>query len=107
MKAPEPPRVFDEPWQAQAFALVVQLARQGVFTWNEWTQSLAAAIVAAGPDDGGGYYQSWLAALEGMTIAKGLTDPAILASHKADWARAYRTTPHGKPVSLTPRRPTD
>lgn len=105
MSPPEPPRVFEEPWQAQAFALVVQLVRQGAFTWNEWAKALAAHIAAAGPDDGAGYYRSWLAALEDMTTAKGLTDPAILAKHKADWARAYRMTPHGKPVSLTPLRP--
>ena len=33
--------VFAEPWQAQAFALAVQLSEQGHFTWKEWAAALA------------------------------------------------------------------
>jgi nitrile hydratase accessory protein len=97
--------VFDEPWQAQVFALVVQLNRQDAFTWNEWAEALAQAIAAAGPDDGAGYYRSWLAALETLATAKGLTEPGALAELKAAWAEAYRMTPHGRPVNPTPLRP--
>ena len=32
--------VFAEPWQAQAFALAVQLSAAGHFTWTEWTTAL-------------------------------------------------------------------
>jgi len=102
LNRPEDERVFDEPWQAQAFALAVQLSRQGAFTWNEWAKSLAAQIAAAGPGDGEDYYQSWLAALEALASAKGLIDPAALAQRKVAWARAYHDTPHGMPVSLPP-----
>ncbi|MEE1557214.1 MAG: nitrile hydratase accessory protein, partial [Alphaproteobacteria bacterium] len=28
--------VFDEPWQAQAFAMTVWLHEQSHFTWPEW-----------------------------------------------------------------------
>jgi hypothetical protein len=28
--------VFAEPWQAQAFALAVELSAKGHFTWKEW-----------------------------------------------------------------------
>ncbi|MCC2656378.1 MAG: nitrile hydratase accessory protein [Panacagrimonas sp.] len=38
--------VFREPWEAQAFALVVQLHREGVFTWTEWADALSAEIAA-------------------------------------------------------------
>lgn len=94
--------VFEEPWQAQAFALAVQLNRQGAFTWSEWAQALSVELRA---DGGQGavseYYACWLAALETITAAKGLTDPAALANRKSDWADAYRATPHGAPVELS------
>ena len=93
--------VFAEPWQAQAFALTVQLHKQGAFTWTEWASALSAQL--HGPDHGGGgeqYYAAWLAALEALTVAKGLVDTPALATRKADWAHAYEHTPHGKPVVL-------
>ena len=43
--------VFTEPWQAQAFAMVVKLHENGHFTWVEWGETLGAEIAAAGPDD--------------------------------------------------------
>jgi len=50
---PEDPRggdqapVFAEPWEAQAFALVLRLSEQGLFQWSEWTAALAAQISQA------------------------------------------------------------
>ncbi len=93
--APEAP--FAEPWQAQAFALTVELHRQGAFTWPQWSAALGARIAAA---DGGDYYEHWLAALETILAAKGLVDTEALAALKADWEGAYRDTPHGRPVTL-------
>jgi nitrile hydratase accessory protein len=96
--------VFAEPWQAQAFALAVKLSEQGHFTWKEWAAELAAELKAAAdhgePDDGSHYYEHWLAALERLVAAKGLTDPAEMGKRKEAWADAYRHTPHGKPVAL-------
>ncbi len=96
--------VFAEPWQAQAFALAVKLSEQGHFTWKEWAAELAAELKATAdrgePDDGSHYYEHWLAALERLVTAKGLTDPAALEERKEAWAHAYRHTPHGKPVAL-------
>ncbi len=98
--------VFAEPWQAQAFALAVKLSEQGYFTWKEWAATLAEELKAAAnrgePDDGSRYYQHWLAALERLVTAKGLSDPATLLARKEAWAEAYRHTPHGKPVELAP-----
>ncbi|HUC61267.1 MAG TPA: nitrile hydratase accessory protein [Alphaproteobacteria bacterium] len=93
-------RVFAEPWQAQAFALAVELAEAGHFTWAEWTEALAAEIARAGDDDGSRYYEHWLAALERLVTAKGLAEPAAMAARRDAWERAYRATPHGKPVEL-------
>ena len=96
--------VFAEPWQAQAFALAVQLSAQGHFTWKEWAAALAAELRAAAdrgePDDGSRYYEYWLAALERLVTEKGLTDAVALLQRKDAWADAYRHTPHGRPVEL-------
>jgi nitrile hydratase accessory protein len=96
--------VFAEPWQAQAFALAVRLSEQGHFTWKEWTAALADELKSAAdrgdPDDGSRYYEHWLAALEGLIVAKGLSNPAAMLERKEAWADAYRQTPHGKPVEL-------
>ena len=96
--------MFAEPWQAQAFALAVRLSEQGHFTWKEWADALAAEITAAAdrgePDDGSRYYEHWLAALEHLVTAKGLSNRAALLERKEAWADAYRHTPHGKPVEL-------
>jgi len=98
--------VFAEPWQAQAFALAVKLSEQGHFTWKEWAAALAeelqAAVDRGEPDDGSRYYQHWLATLERLVTAKGLTDSSALLARKEAWADAYRHTPHGKPVVLHP-----
>ncbi len=96
--------VFAEPWQAQAFALAVKLSEQGYFTWKEWAAALAKEIRGASnrgeSDDGSRYYHYWLAALERLVAAKGLSDSAELLARKEAWADAYRHTPHGKPVEL-------
>ncbi len=96
--------VFREPWEAQAFALAVKLSEQGHFTWKEWAAALAGELKAAAdrgePDDGSHYYEHWLATLERLVTAKGLTDPAALLERKEAWADAYRHTPHGKPIEL-------
>jgi nitrile hydratase accessory protein len=105
--------VFAEPWQAQAFALAVKLSEAGWFTWVEWATALAAEIKAAdaedtrtgrAPDDGTRYYRHWLAALEKLVAAKGLTAPADLRARRDEWEAAYRATPHGKPVELRAAR---
>jgi nitrile hydratase accessory protein len=101
--------IFAEPWQAQAFALAVKLSEQGYFTWKEWSAALAGELRAAAdrgePDDGSRYYEYWLAALERLVAAKGLSDPAAMRIRKDAWAEAYRRTPHGKPVELRAARP--
>jgi len=94
--------VFAEPWQAQAFALAVALAKAGCFTWSEWAACLGEQLkhaVAIGAD-GSQYYQHWLAALESLVSAKGLCDAKTLQDRKRAWESAFRHTPHGKAVEL-------
>lgn len=96
---PEAP-VFQEPWEAQAFALVVALHARGVFTWPEWTQALSAAIRAEAHEDGDAYYHCWLAALERLVGEKGLAPAPDLLARKESWRRAAHATPHGSPILL-------
>lgn len=95
---------FAEPWEAQAFALTLQLYEAGHFTWREWADTLGAVLKEADAknpsDDGRDYYRHWLAALERLTTSKDMTQPGELAERKQAWEAAYLTTPHGKPVSL-------
>ena len=96
--------VFRAPWEAQAFGLAMALHERGCFTWKEWTARLAAEIAAARQrgeiDDGSGYYEHWLAALEKLVAEKGLVPGDELQMRKAEWDRAARETPHGKPIEL-------
>ena len=93
--------VFAEPWQAQAFALALQLHAQGAFTWTEWARTLSERLKSAGADDDGlRYYEHWLAALEDLVLEKRLAAASALAERKHAWEDAYRRTPHGRPVEL-------
>ena len=96
--------VFAEPWQAQAFALAVQLHAKGAFSWSDWAAALSAELKAAAArgeaDDGSHYYEHWLAALERLTLERGLAGVGALSERKAAWEEAYRRTPHGRPVEL-------
>ncbi len=78
MTPDEPERLFREPWEARAFALVVRLHEAGCFTWPEWVAALSAEVAAAkaagDPDPGDSYYRHWLAALETIVVGKGLAD---------------------------------
>ena len=97
--------VFVEPWQAQAFALTLELSRRGHFSWAQWSQTLAEELQRAQargePTDGSLYYHHWLAALERLVLQTRLCDEPSLNSRKLAWADAYRHTPHGQPVELT------
>ena len=96
--------VFAEPWQAQAFAMAVELHRAGHFTWKEWAAELAGEIAAAkargDPDLGDTYYHHWLAALERLAEKKGITSAGELGERKRQWDAAARSTPHGQPILL-------
>ncbi|PIW29107.1 MAG: nitrile hydratase accessory protein [Rhodospirillales bacterium CG15_BIG_FIL_POST_REV_8_21_14_020_66_15] len=99
--------VFEEPWQAQAFALANALIDKGFFSAEEWAQALGAEIrraqAAGDPDTGETYYNHWLAALERLCADKGLALGAEVARRAEEWRDAYLATPHGKPVSLRNR----
>jgi nitrile hydratase accessory protein len=93
--------VFAEPWQAQAFALVVALHERRLFSWGEWAQALSAEVKSeAAALDGSDYYEHWLKALEKLLAAKGVAGSGEIDALAAAWERAAHATPHGKPILL-------
>jgi nitrile hydratase accessory protein len=96
--------VFQEPWEAQAFAMALALHQKGVFAWSEWADELGAAIKAAqaagDPDTGETYYRHWLATLETVLQRKGVSTASDLLSYRDAWERAAARTPHGQPIEL-------
>jgi nitrile hydratase accessory protein len=97
--------IFNEAWEAQAFAIVVALHEAKLFSWSEWTAALSREIAAASGSRGrhadGSNYLHWLAALEALVVEKGAATRAALSARKAAWARAAAATPHGEPILLS------
>lgn len=81
---------FAEPWEARAFAIVLQLSKDGYFTWAEWVDTFSKEVAAADADlatgcKGGppkGYYQQWLEALEKLMMQKGVVTQDQLSAKK-------------------------
>ena len=98
--------VFAEPWQAQAFAMTLQLHQRGLFSWPEWAEALSLQIrraqQAGDADLGDTYYHHWLAALESLVAAKGAAQDGELARCARAWDNAADRTPHGQPIVLQP-----
>ncbi|HEU4620100.1 MAG TPA: nitrile hydratase accessory protein [Gammaproteobacteria bacterium] len=84
--------VFAEPWQAQAFAVVVGLMEAGKISAREWADRLGAVLEEAEArgeyDTGRRYYDHWLTALEQLVVEKQLTDREELA-HEGEAIRAH------------------
>jgi nitrile hydratase accessory protein len=98
--------VFREPWEAHAFAMVLMLHERGVFTWQEWADTLATQITSAqrdgDPDRGDTYYGHWLNALEALVARKGVSSGVELGRYRDAWDHAADRTPHGHPIELRP-----
>ncbi len=99
--------VFAQPWEAQAFALAIHLHERGAFAWSDWAEALGTEIhreddQAREAGQAGGYYQHWLAALERLVVERRLVGEVELGHRARAWAEAYRSTPHGRPVQLSP-----
>jgi nitrile hydratase accessory protein len=98
--------VFREPWEAQAFAMALALHERGIFSWSEWADTLSGEIkraqAAGDPDTGETYYRHWLAALERLIAAKGVTTSETLHRYRDAWDHAADRTPHGAPIELRP-----
>ena len=96
--------MFQEPWEARAFAIVVSLHERGLYTWREWADALAAriAVARAAGDESDSYYRCWLAALEDLMASKGIGAATETARWRDAWRHAANRTPHGRPIELRP-----
>lgn len=89
--------VFNEPWEAQAFAMTMNLHQNGVFEWQEWADTLSREIHSGTVRS---YYEHWLSALEKIVADKALTTIPDLAEVKSRWQQAAIETPHGQAIVL-------
>ena len=75
--------VFNSPWEAKVFSLIVSLHQRGHFAWTEWAETISEEIET---DKGGQaetpYYELWLRAAERIIEAKGLCGAGDLAAMK-------------------------
>ena len=96
--------VFNEPWEALAFSLVLALHEKGQFSRGEWAETLSEQIKTAqlngDPDIGNTYYHHWLNALENITLEKNISSNREIHEKVKQWREAYLSTPHGQPVEL-------
>lgn len=90
-------RVFEAPWQAEAFAMVVALHERGLFSWNQWADALSTQVKAPGGEN---YYAAWLAALENLLVSLKVTATPEVDALTEAWQRAAHATPHGQPILL-------
>ena len=71
-------RSFAQPWEAKAFAIIVELARAGHFAWSDWVEVFSREVAAATAIEASGgtpktYYEQWLDAAETLLVDQGVT----------------------------------
>lgn len=95
---------FDQPWQAQAFSLVVSLHQAGLFEWKDWAEAFTSEIAASpavpGESVNDTYFRQWVSALEKFAARLKLTCGTDIDNRARAWRQAYLNTPHGQPIML-------
>ena len=86
---------FEEPWQARAFAVAVQLTERGEgdLPWESFQQRLVEEVEADGEDveaTEGVYYEQWLRALERLLVEEGFVDEEELAERAGEFEAGDR-----------------
>ena len=90
--------VFAAPWEAKAFALVVELHQRGCFSWSEWAATLSREIAADSARAGATpYYELWLAAAEKLLGEKGVVEADVLSSVQDELRHAQAHAAHDHP----------
>ena len=90
--------VFEAPWQARAFSVVVRLHRDGLFEWNEFQNRLIEQVQSgAFEDESAGseavYYRQWIAAFEQLLEDKEIFDEETIEGRALEFARGERDAP--------------
>jgi nitrile hydratase accessory protein len=91
--------VFDAPWQASIFSLVVSLIEQRQISLNEWGAAVSTELIGscAGNE---AYYLAWTRALEKLLVKKKWAGPLQLTQYRQAWQLSAQLTEHGKPLVL-------
>ena len=90
---------FEEPWQAQLFALTVALNEAGHLPWPDWAAAFAVRR-ARGAQDASDYWHHWAETLAEEVARRGIAGAGEIAALARAWQRAAHATPHGAPVEL-------
>ena len=87
--------VFEAPWEGRAFGVAVALSEAGRYGWDDFRARLIDEIAEAeGRGAGSTYYERWLAALEGLLVARGFVTPSELDARTAEYASGQREDEH-------------
>ena len=76
----------------------VSLYRGGAYDWDRFRGRLVAEIGDAEPDDGAGYYDRWLSALERVLLEEGVVTEDELAARAVELGRARRARARPPPL---------
>jgi nitrile hydratase accessory protein len=83
--------VFEAPWQATAFGMVVSMHQHGAFPWSAFKTLLIEEIAAAARcGDPGSYYDHWVAAFERLLGDLALLTPQQIGNRTAQFRRGDR-----------------
>ena len=95
MNAPDAP--FDEPWQAQLFALTVAMNEAGHFTWSEWADAFGPKVQHAPESD---YWDLWIEAFSALLEKRDMAQAEEISALARLWQASARATPHGQSIVL-------
>ena len=96
--------IFAEPWQAELFAITLNLHEKGLFNWDSWTKKLGGSLKRVknkSKDDLEDYFLNWLSALEETLLEKKVTELKKIVTIEKAWRDAISKTPHGKKVEIS------
>jgi nitrile hydratase accessory protein len=96
--------VFQDSWEAEAYAMGNILVKQGVVSCRKWmdlmTEAIRKAQLAGDPDAGDTYYLHWCDALETLCFQMGLISRESYQELLDLWAQAIANTPHGVALAI-------
>ncbi|MDI3327997.1 MAG: nitrile hydratase accessory protein [Alicyclobacillaceae bacterium] len=82
--------IFEAPWEARAFGMVVRLCESGLYQWDDFKERLIRAISQHACKDPGvdpevGYYHHWLCAFEQLLKDHGILSNAEIEARAAEY----------------------
>jgi len=94
----QPDAPFEEPWQAQLFALTLAMNEAGHFSWSEWAAVFGPRVQKASAER---YWSIWAEALVVLLEKRGVTTREGVEALREKWQIAAEHTPHGEPIVLS------